>query len=117
MTTSRVSLVVVLLSLGATACTPSRGVLMEGLETGQPARKQTLLFYTTSSTNSPHKGVLPLVFATAAKEKGHDAILFLAGDGVLLMKDSVAADIKAVGQPGAAELLKKAVELKVPIHV
>jgi predicted peroxiredoxin len=78
---------------------------------------QKLLFYTASSTDAPHRAVLPLIFATKAREKGHDSTIFLAGDGVLLMKSTVAADVKAVGQPAAAEVLRRAVELKIPIFV
>jgi predicted peroxiredoxin len=79
--------------------------------------KQKLLFYTASSTDAPHRAVLPLIFATKAREKGHDSTIFLAGDGVLLMKSTVAADIKAVGQPAAAEVLRRAVELMFPFFV
>ncbi len=79
--------------------------------------KQTMLFHTASSTDSPHRAVLPLLQAIAAKTKGHEAILAFGGDATLLMKDTVAADIKAVGQPTAGELLKKAVDLKIPIYI
>jgi predicted peroxiredoxin len=58
-----------------------------------------------------------LIFATKAREKGHDSTIFLAGDGVLLMKSTIAADVKAVGQPGAAEVLRRVVELGIPIFV
>jgi len=108
------ALVAAILAAGAAACAPPRGSWMEG---ESQATKQTLLFYTTSGTDHPHRAVLPFVFAISAKEKGHEAIVFLAGDGVLLMKDSIAADVKGVGQPTAAEVLKKAVDLKIPIHV
>lgn len=81
------------------------------------ATGQTMLFYTAESTDNPHRAVLPLLFAVTAREQGHNALLFFAGDGTLLMKDSVAADIKAVGQPNAADLLRRAGELKIPIYV
>lgn len=96
---------------------PPESQPMAPQEGGKAAGKQTLLFYTTSSTDSPHRAVLPILFAIKAKEQGHNAMIFLAGDAVLLMKESVAKDVKAVGQPGAAEVLEKAVELKIPIHV
>lgn len=78
---------------------------------------QSMLFYTTSSTDSPHRAVLTFDFAVTAKQAGHDVTIFLAGDGVFLMKDTVAQDIKAVGQPGAAELIAKAIALGIPIFV
>ena len=61
--------------------------------------------------------MLPLVFAIEAKQKGHDAVVFLGGDGVLLAKNSVAADVKAVGQPGAAELLQRIAGLGIPVRI
>jgi predicted peroxiredoxin len=61
--------------------------------------------------------VLPLVFAIAAKEKGHDAVVFLAGDATLLMKDGVAEGTKAAGQPDARALLRKAAALRIPIFL
>jgi predicted peroxiredoxin len=61
--------------------------------------------------------VLPLRFAIAAKEKGHDAVVFLSGDATMLMKDEVAASTKAAGQPDAAALLKRCAELGVPIFL
>jgi len=76
-----------------------------------------LLFTTASSTDAPHRAVLPLVFAVAAKEKGHDAVLFLAGDATLLMKPGVADGTKAAGQPDASTLLRRTAELGIPIFL
>jgi hypothetical protein len=84
---------------------------------GKAATSQRLLFHTSSSTDAPHRAVLPLVFAAVAKEKGHDPVVFLAGDATLLMKDTVAAGVTAVGQPSAAEVIRKAVELGIPIFL
>jgi hypothetical protein len=78
---------------------------------------QKLLFYTLSCADSPHRAVLPLIAAVTAKENGHEPTVILAGDAVLMMKDAVAADIKAIGQPGAAEMLKKAIGLGIPIFI
>ena len=73
---------------------------------GGPARPQT-------SAPNPH-----MVVYRGERGPGLGKhIVFLAGDGVLLMKDSIAADVKRVGQPTAADVLKKAVDLKIPIHV
>jgi DsrE/DsrF-like family len=80
-------------------------------------KPQRILFHTESSTDAPHRGVLPLRFAVAAKEKGHDAVVFLAGDATLLMKDEVAASTKAAGQPDAASLIRRCAELDVPIFL
>lgn len=81
------------------------------------AGAQSMLFYTTSSTDAPHRAVLPFVFAVKAKEKGHDAAIFLAGDATLLMKSGVLGAVRAPGQPDAESLMKRAIELRVPIFL
>jgi len=101
------------------SCTASKAAppVATGDEDSRRTGVQSVLFASTTSTQAPHDAVLPLVFAVTAKGKGHDAVLFFGGDGVLLMKDSVAADVKAVGQPAAGELLQKAIALGIPIRI
>ena len=84
---------------------------------GRKAPSQKLLFYTTSGTTAPHDTVLPFVFAVKASEKGHLPVVFLAGDATLLVKDGVLEAVRAPGQPEAAVLLKRAVELKIPVFL
>jgi hypothetical protein len=110
---------------GGDGCAPAPGTPASRPETGSPRvpwwpgtpKPQRLLFHAASSTDAPHRGVLPLRFAVAAKEKGHDAVVFLAGDATMLMKDEVAASTKAAGQPDAAALLERCAELGVPIFL
>lgn len=78
---------------------------------------QRMLFHTASSTDAPHRVVLPLVFAATAKKKGHDAVVFLAGDATLLMKPGVLEATRAAGQPSAAQLVDEIVGLGVPIFL
>lgn len=76
-----------------------------------------MLFHSASSTESPHRVVLPLVFAIAAKEKGHDSVVFLGGDATLLLKDGVLDATRAPGQPDARSLVEKAAALGIPIFL
>jgi hypothetical protein len=78
---------------------------------------QTLLFVTTSSTDTPHRPVLTLDFAVIAREKGHDVAVFLAGDATMLLKPNVRSAIHAPGQPSATELMAKARDLGVRVLV
>ncbi|HEX6811607.1 MAG TPA: hypothetical protein VF384_08300 [Planctomycetota bacterium] len=84
---------------------------------GHTGPAQKLLFYTSSGTTTPHDTVLPFVFAVKASEKGHRPVVFLAGDATLLAKDGVLDAVRAPGQPDAATLWKRAVELKIPIFL
>ena len=83
----------------------------------KPKAPQRMLFYSASSTDSPHRAVLPFVFAITAKKKGHDTVVFLAGDATLLMKKGVLEATKAAGQPDAKSLVEKAAGLGIPIFL
>lgn len=78
---------------------------------------QRMLFHSASSTDSPHRVVLPLVFAINAKKKGHDPVVFLAGDATLLMKEGVLKATRAAGQPDAKSLVEEAAALGIPIFL
>jgi predicted peroxiredoxin len=76
-----------------------------------------LLYYGTNGSNDPTKAVFPLLFATVAKEAGHEVEVVLTGEAVYLMQDGVAAATHAVGLPTASDLIQKAVGLGIPIYV
>jgi len=106
--------------LGAPGCEsqPSSGKGWPGDSRPTGERQvQRLLFHTSSGTDAAHRAVLPFVFAVKAKEKGHDPIVFLAGDATLLMKDGVLAAVRAPGQPDAASLVRRAADLRIPIFL
>lgn len=96
---------------------PSTDVSYPTATPASEAAPQSMLFLTTSSTDSPHRAVLTFDFAVIAREKGYDVSVFLAGDATLLMKENVRSEIRAPGQPPAAELMKKAGSLGIPIYV
>lgn len=78
---------------------------------------QSMLFLSTSSTDSPNRAVLTFDFAVIAREKGHDVSVFLAGDATMLMKEAVRSTIHAPGQPSATELIARARELGIPVFI
>lgn len=100
----------------ATQPSSGKGWPTDSRPAGQ-SKVQRILFHTSSATDAAPRAVLPFVFAVKAKEKGQDPVIFLSGDATLLMKDAVAAEIRAPGQPDLATLLKRAIELHIPIFL
>ncbi len=76
-----------------------------------------LFFVGTSGSENPTKSVLPLLSAIGAGEAGHQGMVGLVGDAVVVMKDVVANAIVPVGWPPFKELLAKVIEQKLPIYV
>ncbi len=76
-----------------------------------------ILYYGTSGSNDPTRAGLTFTHALGAIEAGHQAEIFLAGEGTYLMKDSVAAAVFPVAMPPLKELLGKVIEHRVPIYV
>lgn len=68
-------------------------------------------------SDDPTKAAFPFLHANALAEAGHEAQIFLLGEGVSLMRDPVANSIIPVGWPPLAETLKKTISLEIPIHV
>ena len=77
----------------------------------------TILYFGTSGSDDPTKAVLPFLAALGAVEAGHQAQIALMGEATYLMKDSVAEAVRGVGWPSVKELLTKAVEQGITIHV
>ena len=77
----------------------------------------TVLYIGTFGSDDPTRAVLPFITALGAVEAGHQAQIALTGEAVYLMKDVVAEAVRGVGWPSVKELLTKAVEQGIPIHV
>ena len=77
----------------------------------------TILYVGTHGTDDPTRAGLVFVGANGAKEAGHNPVVVLVGDGVYLMKDSIAAATIPVGWPSVKELLATAISNGTPIHV
>ena len=68
-------------------------------------------------SDDPTKAAFPFLHANALAEAGHDAQIFLLGEGVSLMRTSVSNAIVPVGWPPLAEILQRTIALQIPIHV
>jgi len=68
-------------------------------------------------SDDPTKAAFPFLHANALTEAGHEVQIFLLGEGVSLMRTSVAEAVVPVGWPPLAETLTKTIELGIPIHV
>ena len=86
-------------------------------EIGKEKEMAKLLYYGTRGSNDPTNAVFPLLFAGVAKEAGHEVEVVLTGEAVYLMHDEVAAATHGVGLPTAGELMKKVVDLNIPVYV
>ena len=77
----------------------------------------TLIYTSTHGSDDPTRASFPFILANGAIEAGHRAEVFLAGEAVYLMKDSVAEAVVPVGWPPLGELLTKAVQGGVALHI
>ena len=76
------------------------------------------LYMATSGTSDPTRASIPLHLAVnGSLEVGHTVGLVLAGEATELVKPEVRAGLEGIGLPPAQELLAKAVQNGVPVHV
>lgn len=73
--------------------------LMSMTATAEPAQanKTSILVHLTSGPENPTKAALAFLVARTAIEQGHSVTLFLAGDAVQLLRDSVLDTLGGVG--------------------
>lgn len=86
--------------------------------TSQAADHRTLKVMMKSAWGSddPTKAAFPFLHGHALAEAGHDVQIFLLGEAVSLMRQSVANAVVPVGWPPLAEILAKVVAKKIPIY-
>jgi uncharacterized protein involved in oxidation of intracellular sulfur len=77
----------------------------------------TILYTSTHGSDDPTRATIPWVFALGAIEAGHKPQIALIGEATYLMKDVVIDNVHGVGWAPLKELLTKAAEQGVPIHV
>ena len=75
-----------------------------------------LLYVGTYGSNDPTKAGLVFRAANGATRAGHEPVVALMGEGVLLMKDDIAASTAGVGLPSVKELIATAVANGTAIH-
>jgi predicted peroxiredoxin len=68
-------------------------------------------------SDDPTKAAFAFLHANAFAEAGHAVQVFLLGEGVNLMRSSVADAVVPVGWPALAQTLKRTIQLGVKIHV
>jgi predicted peroxiredoxin len=68
-------------------------------------------------SDDPTKAAFPFLHANALAEAGHEAQIFLLGEGVSLMREPVLNAVIPVGWPPLAEVFEKTIKLGIPIHV
>ena len=76
-----------------------------------------LMFVGLQGSADPTTAAFPFIMANGAAEAGHEAIIALANEAVVLMNDTVAENMHGVGWPPFSEILAKTVENQVSIYV
>jgi predicted peroxiredoxin len=77
-----------------------------------------ILYFATSGTSDPTRASLPLHLAVnGSLEVGHTIDIVLAGDATELVKSDVRERLEGVGVPPMRELLGKARQHGIPLHV
>jgi len=67
-------------------------------------------------SDDPTKAAFPFLHGDALSKAGHEVQIFLLGEGVSLMRKSVANAVVPVGWPPLSEVLNKIVTKKIPIY-
>ena len=76
-----------------------------------------ILYSGTFGTDDPTRATLPFLAASGALDAGHEAVIFVTGEAVYLMKDEIANAVQGIGIPPVSELIEKVVSNGVPIYV
>jgi predicted peroxiredoxin len=76
-----------------------------------------LLYVGTAGSDDPTRAGLPFNFAMGALDAGHQPEIFLAGEAVYLMKDSVMNAVMPVAMAPLKEMVDEIVAQQVPIFV
>jgi len=67
-------------------------------------------------SDDPTKAAFPFFHGNVLAEAGHEVQIYLLGEAVVLMRQSVAKAVVPVGWPPLAEALNKAVANKIQIY-
>jgi predicted peroxiredoxin len=76
-----------------------------------------ILYLGTAGSDDPTRAGFPFQWAIGARDAGHDAEIFLAGEATYLMKKTVADAIVPVAMPAMRELIDEVLAQRVPIFV
>jgi len=78
-------------------CSLAITIMTLSAEQAQPAAKPKILVHLTSGPENPTKAALAFLVARTAIEQGHSVSMFLAGDGVQLLRDSTLDNLTGLG--------------------
>lgn len=76
-----------------------------------------LVYMGSHGLEDPTRAGLVFVAANGAKEAGHDPVIAIVGDGVLLMNETIAKNTVPVGWPPVKELMATSISHNIPIYV
>ena len=76
-----------------------------------------ILYLGTAGSDDPTRAGFPFQWALGARDAGHEAEVFLAGEATYLMKSAVAGAVLPVAMPPVKELIDEVVAQRVPIFV
>lgn len=76
-----------------------------------------ILYLGTAGSDDPTRAGFPFQWALGARDAGHDAEIFLAGEAVYLMKSTVADAVLPVAMPAFKELIDEVIAQRVPLFV
>src|SRR5579862_8735077 len=79
-------------------------------------KKLKIMMKSAWGSDDPTKAAFPFLHGNALAEAGHEVQIFLLGEAVSLMRQSVAAAVIPVGWPPLAEALHAAVANKIQIY-
>jgi predicted peroxiredoxin len=76
-----------------------------------------ILYLGTSGSDDPTRAGFPFQWVLGARDAGHDAEIFLAGEATYLMKNTVADAVIPVAMPPLREMIDEVVAQRVPVFV
>ncbi|MDA9164692.1 DsrE family protein [Alphaproteobacteria bacterium] len=77
----------------------------------------SILFHITSGPNNISKSMLGFLLARTAAEEGHTVEIFLSGDGVQLVRDTIIENLVGLGTGKLKEHMDVLKKKRVPIYV
>jgi len=82
----------------------------------EPTKRLKIMMKSAWGSDDPTKAAFPFLHGNALAEAEHEVQIFLLGEAVSLMRQSVAAAVVPVGWPPLAEALHAAVANKIQIY-
>ena len=97
-------LILALLTVTAPTLHAQRGTTATSATPAPAVTQRSLLIHITAGPNDPTRAALGFNVAKAAIDEGHRVTIFLAGDGVQLIRDGVLAALTGLGTGSLKEM-------------